>query len=294
MQQTVLSTSALAKTLKINARHLFKLFHDLEWISRDDNSWQLESAGKEHGGEYRSSEQYGRYIVWPQTLLEHPLLQAAADSDYLTANQIAESFQRSGRFINRVLREMGLLRRAAKGWQLTEAGEAAGGVQKQTKAGAFYAAWPQSFISEPQLVRTLAALNRHLQRDQQEKDLFDSEDVTELAGQKAFLSLDGHALMTSAELEVCQWLYMMSIPHAYQRNLGNHPDYRCDFYLPEHGIFIEIWEGTETAREMSEHLDKKEWANSHQLTLIELSADDVDNLDEVLTRHLDELGIHVY
>lgn len=294
MSQKVISTSALAKALKLNSAQLFRLFSDLDWIQREDDGWHLLSAGKDHGGAYRSSEQYGRYIVWPQSLIEHPLLRAAADSDFLTATQIGESFERSGRFANRVLRELGLLRRASKGWQLTDAGEQAGGVQKKTREGAFYVSWPHSIISEPLLVDTFSALNRHRHRNDQEHDLFESDGRTEIEGHKAYWSLDGHALMTSAELEVCQWLYMMSIPHAYRRRLGQHPEYHCDFYLPEHGIFIEIWDGSETAHEMAGHMAKKEWAGEQRLTLIELSSTDIDQLDEVLTQQLDELGIHVY
>ena len=295
MEQRSVSTTALAKALKMSSRRLFLLLKDYEWIQRVDDSWELLKKGTEQGGEYRDSESFGRYIVWPEKLLEHPLLLAAADATQITASGIGDHFGRSARLTNRVLRELGWIRHTSTGWLLTDAGTALGASQLQTEEGKFYASWPRSLLSEPKLVSHFNAINilQHRQQDH-EPDLFESENTTELSGAVCITALDGHILATAAEAELCQWLYLLDLSHAYRRVLGGHEMYKCDFYLPKYGLYIDIWYASDTPAVLSERLAKQQWCTEHQLTLLELDENDISQLDSVLPQRLAELGIQVY
>ena len=295
MADQSISTTALAKALQLPPQRLFTLLQDYGWTERVDEQWRLTARGEEEGGAYRDSNKYGKYIVWPEKLVDHPLLQAAADANFITANLIGEHFQRSGRYVNRVLRELGWLRRAKEGWLLTEAGLQQGGVQQKNSDDLAYASWPKAIVSEPLLQATFNKLNilQHQQADH-EPDLFETEETTELAGHTAFTALDGHILASPAAAEVCQWLYIMSFTHAHRRSLAGHADFVCDFYLPQHGLYIDIWSAEETPHSLAERLAKKDWCQQHHLRLLELNQDDIAGIDNVMSVRLKEFGIPIY
>lgn len=290
-----ISTTALAKALQLSPQRLFTLLQDYGWIARSEDHWRLTTKGEQEGGAYRDSDKYGKYIVWPEKLVEHPLLQAAADADFITAKLIGEHFQRSGRYVNRVLRELGWLRWAKGGWLLTEAGLQQGGVQQKNKDDLAYASWPKAIVSEPLLQATFNKLNilQHQQADH-EPDLFEAEETTELRGHAAFTALDGHILTSPAAVEVCQWLYIMGFTHAHRRVIAGHADFVCDFYLPQHGLYIDIWNAAETPHSLAEKLAKKDWCRQHQLMLLELDQDDIADIDNVISVRFKEFGIPIY
>ncbi len=294
IEQTI-STTVLAKALQLTPQRLFTLLQDYDWIVREEDQWRLTTGGEQAGGTYRSSDKYGEYIVWPERLVDHPLLQAAAAADFVTASGIGEFFQRSGRYVNRVLRELGWLRHAKQGWLLTEAGVAHGGVQHTTDADRAYASWPKSIVSEPLLRATFNKLNilQHRQMDH-EPDLFETEATTELEGHTAFTSLDGHILNSPAAAEVCQWLYIMGFTHAHRRSLAGHADFVCDFYLPQCGLYIDIWSTAESAHGLAERLEKKQWCEQQHMLLLELDQEDIADIDNVMSVRLKEYGISIY
>ncbi len=294
-EQRLISTTALAKLLKMSSRRLFYLLKDFDWIAREEDAWQLLKKGEQQGGQYHDSDSFGRYIVWPETLFDHPLLQAAADATQITASGIGDHFQRPARFVNRVLNELGWLRRTDKGWLLTDSGAALGATQLQTDKGMRYASWPRSLLSEPALIASFNAVNmRQLDDPAHEPDLFEGGSNGQLNDCQLYHSIDGHTFTSSAAVEVCQWLYLLGLTHATNRALGGHEDYVCDFYLPVFGVYIDIWYASEKPHDLSERLAKHEWCNEHQITLIELQESEIANIDELLPERLEELGIHVY
>lgn len=291
-----LSTTALAKTLEVSAGRLFALLQDYRWIERKDDSWVLLAKGEEQGGQYQSSKSFGRYIVWPETLQEHPLLQAIADTETLTASGLGQHFSRSARLCNRVLRELGWIRHGGKGWMLTDAGERFGGLQLETEKGNHYVSWPQNIIHEPLLQERFTAINRLFASDALEPSPAEQNkrQGSLSLGETELRSLDGHDVHTAAELELCQWLYLLDLTHAFQHGLGSHSEYVCDFYLPRYGIYIDIAYRVERPALMAARIGKQQWCAEHQLTLLELAEDEVRDLEEHLLPKLQELGIHVY
>ena len=59
-----ISTSQLAKELKINVSKIFEKLEKQDLIKRENEHWILTILGKKIGGEYKKHKIYGKYIVW--------------------------------------------------------------------------------------------------------------------------------------------------------------------------------------------------------------------------------------
>ena len=116
------STSQIAKKMGIPSRELFGLLKNSSWIKRGDKGWLLTSKGEFEGGRYVESEKYGQYIVWPEVIVQHPMLQDAPKDLVISASSIGKEFGVSGRYINHVLADLGYLQPGVKGWRLTPQG----------------------------------------------------------------------------------------------------------------------------------------------------------------------------
>lgn len=55
-----------------------------------------------------------------------------------------------------------------------------------------------------------------------------------------FTSNDGHIVKSSMELIADNWLFNNGIIHVYEKNLGE-TKFKCDFYIPENNLYIEIF-----------------------------------------------------
>ena len=65
----------------------------------------------------------------------------------------------------------------------------------------------------------------------------------------------------------------------------------ADFYLPERSVYIDCWDDNVPASALKAKLRKREVYKALELKLIEVNADDVERLDEVLGRGLLAYGI---
>jgi hypothetical protein len=212
-----LSTSALARKLNLPVQQLFATLKDYGWIQRHQESWLLTGKGEFEGGSYVDSQRYGRYIVWPDSLVKHPLLSAIESNQRVSASGLRRYYPKlHPRQINRALAELGLQVHSILGWELTERGRQLGGQQEESEdSGAFYVTWPHEIVDHPVIHRELAgqAETSEAATGEPADDLFASVNLTELVG------LDGHALETALELRVCNWLYLAQLAHAHQRAL---------------------------------------------------------------------------
>jgi len=288
-----LSTTALARRLEIPVQQLFVTLRDYGWIQRADDTWALTPKGEFEGGSYHSSRRYGSYIVWPETLLEHPLLQALESNQRVTASALCRYFpQLHPRQVNRALAELGLQHHTLMGWELTELGRTLGGAQEESSSsGAFYVTWPPDIVDNPVIQREL-----RLQSDQihpgaalegTEPDLFAAGDtaVDPLQG------VDGHRLQTTLQARVCNWLYLAQLAHAHRRALPTEEPLSADFYVPLGSVYIDCWESDVPAEELSQRLRKREVYRDLNLRNLEINDADADRLDEVLGRGLLTFGI---
>ena len=287
-----LSTSALARKLDLPVQQLFVTLKDYGWIQRHQDAWLLTNKGEFEGGSYVDSQRYGRYIVWPDTLVDHPLLSAIESNERLSASGLRRYFpQLHPRQINRALGELGLQVHSVLGWELTEQGKRLGGQQEESEnSGAFYVTWPHDIVDHPVLHRELLAqssIGEVAASEEPADDLFANASLTELVG------IDGHALETLLELKVCNWLYTAQLAHAHQRALPVEDLLYADFYLPAARVYIECWDEEEPPERLTLKLRKKDIYREQDLRLIEINARDADRLDEVLGRPLMAYGIRV-
>jgi len=287
-----LSTSALARKLDIPVQQLFATLKDYGWITRQGDTWVLTAKGEFEGGGYQDSKRYGRYVVWPESLEEHPLLSALESNQRISASGMRRYYPRlDSRQINRALAELGFQQHSILGWELTALGKTLGGQQEESEnSGAFYVTWPHEIIDHPVIHRELTR-----QSDQSlppleegaEQDLF-------AAGRSAGTALcgvDGHAVATLLELRVCDWLYMAQLVHAYRRPLPTEEDAVADFYLPQGNVYIDCWDDDVPATELKARLRKRDLYKEFGLRHIEINVADADTLDQVLGRGLLGFGI---
>ena len=205
MEHQSLSTSALAKALSISTQQLFGSLSDYGWIKRHQDSWELTNKGEFEGGEYVHSKKYGRYIVWPNTITDHALLQAMENNRTISAKSLGEQYNLSAREVNRILAELGWIKHSPQGWELTAIGTEQGGVQfENEQSGTFYVIWPEYIHKNDRLNAQLCFCSN-----------INSMDVKSTS----LLSLDGHVHTSKAHLKICHWLYMAGFTHACNRLL---------------------------------------------------------------------------
>ncbi len=65
-----LSTTQIAKLLKVSTKDVFGLLKNEGLIVRQNEQWMLTPAGIEYGGEVIRSRRYGEFIVWPKDIVE--------------------------------------------------------------------------------------------------------------------------------------------------------------------------------------------------------------------------------
>lgn len=298
-EETKLSTSALARELEIPAQQLFATLKDYGWIERHSDNWALTHKGEFEGGSYQNSRRFGRYIVWPKTLAEHPLVQAIEANQRITAAGMHRYYNAlHPRQINRALAELGLQAHSILGWELTNFGKRLGGQQEESdNTGAYYVTWPHEIVDHPVVHRELSKQSgEDTSPDNTPDETQDEEPPTDLFASPAATDpihrgVDGHIVSKPLELAVCNWLYMAQLVHAHQRALPTSEEVSADFYVPAGSVYIDCWDNDEPLGELSSKLLKRELYKEHELRYIEINAEDKDRLDEVLGRGLHAFGI---
>ncbi|MFT7128108.1 MAG: hypothetical protein ACI89U_000213 [Gammaproteobacteria bacterium] len=300
---TKLSTSALAKRLEVPSSQLFGTLKDYGWIRKSDDSWELTTKGEFEGGEYVHSKRYGRYIIWPEELSEHPLLQALEDNRHITATSLGKRVGLNAREVNRILAELGWIKHGFQGWEISDRGEQCGGIQLENESsGTFYVVWPQAIVTNELFTAQLHLTARLFSFQSSESsatsetslplkdDLFADEN---LPAQKSFLSIDGHQHNRKSLLQICHWLYMAGIAHASNRRLPFDGEYYADFYIPAHQIYIESWDD-DSGSELKNKLQRKELYRQVNIKVIDVEQKNLGQLDEFLTREFRKRGIRIY
>lgn len=101
-----------------------------------------------------------------------------------------------------------------------------------------------------------------------------------------FRATDGHMVRSRGEMLIDNWLYMQGLVHAIERRLPIEEDVYCDFYLPNGKVYIEYW-GLENDPKYARRMEVKRTIYAkYKLNLIELTDDEIRNLDDALPRLL--------
>lgn len=95
-------------------------------------------------------------------------------------------------------------------------------------------------------------------------------------------------------IEPDNWLYMAEIVHAYERRLPVQEEVYSDFYIPTGKVYIEFWGLEGDPKYEHRKQTKLGIYNKYDFNLIQLSDDDVLNLDDVLPARLLKFGVQSY
>lgn len=288
-----LSTSALARQLGLPSQALFSLLDRLGWIKRAQDTWVLTPKGEFEGGSYHDSDRYGRYVVWPDTIMQHAGLQKACSGIVISASSIGRDRRVSGRYMNHVFHELGWIVPGIKGWRITDAGKALGGVEIENEETSVpYVKWPPDLLRNPRLQAALensyGEVADNIAAAEPGQDLFTQQQRASCSG------IDGHGFEQLEMAAICNWLYFAGLTHSCGRSIPGDTEHRADFYLPGGNIYIEYWGEQGDGAFLTEKLDKKEALQAQGLAVVELGRGDIEHLDEVLNRELFRHGVTVY
>jgi len=291
-----LSITALAKELNMSTQAMFQHLVEAGLILRTGNSWQLTPAGKSKGGLYKDTDKFGRYIVWPQSIIgELDGSQEDTGHDLITATAIGKSFDLPANRINSILSELGWIKKdAVKGWQLTELGKRFGGIQsKYHTLGVPYVRWPETIVRNPILITNIRESKGDISVTIQDQKPAGSEGIEfRDKFRPEHRTQDGHYVRSKSEIIIDNWLYVSKIVHSYERKLPIEEELYCDFYLPTGKVYIEYW-GLEEDKYLSRKEKKLEIYKKYNLNLIQLVEKDISNLEDVLPAKLLEFDIPV-
>ncbi len=290
----LISTSALSKKLSIQKSNLDEMLIAAGFIEKSDEGYKLTKKGEENGAGWHTHPKFGTYIVWPENITIPNEVMALSDN-CLNATAIAKKYNLSARKIDMMLSEIGWIQRYLKGWNITELGTKIGGIQKENmQNGIPFVEWPVSIFDNVAFKAVIKEVLGDAGEDTQEKvNKSDGHDFRTKFEAK-HRATDGHFVRSKAEMLIDNWLYMAEIVHAYERRLPIEEEVCCDFYIPTGKVYIEFW-GLENNPKYAERKRvKKLIYEKYNFKLIELTDEEVFNLDDVLPKMLLKFGVQTY
>lgn len=293
------STTALSKNRGVPTKQLFNQLESTGLVVCEDGQWKLTDAGKDKGGEYKTSPKFGTYIVWPEDLaLENPTVENKPSGKVLTSTELGKNFGLSANKVNHLLSELGWVKKYLKGWQVTEQGLKQGGEQKENhKSGVPYVVWAEPITSSKSFKESVSYLSTPTKNDD-EVEVSSKSSSQDVSFREKFeakhRTADGHFVRSKAEMLIDNWLYMAEIVHAYERKLPIEEDVYSDFYIPSGKVYIEYWGYENNEKYLARKKQKIDIYKKYGFNLIELEDKDVQNLDDILPRMLLKYGVQAY
>ena len=296
-----ISTSALANELDLKPADLFDKLNTLGWIERRNDKWVLTELGKKKGGLMKSNPSYGEYVVWPENISIDEDSRSSKNA-LLSATVVGKHFNVSSQRLNLILSELGWIEKDLAGWTLTKLGKNVGGRQfEHETSGGFYVKWPETIMTNWSLLAAFGeTLPEKSMQKQPESTIPNPEnkktqqDSFRNKYEATHRAKDGHYVRSRAEVIIDDTLYDYGLVHAYEKQVPIEEDLFTDFYLPNGKVYIEFW-GLENDPKYQERKKvKQELYKKYELKLIELTDEDILNLDDHLPKKLLKYGIKVY
>lgn len=287
-----LSTSQLAKKRGIPQHQLFAQLSGLGLMQKDNEQWVLTEAGRQIGGVHLTGK-YGQYVAWPEEIVfeSNDQVKEPATDKTITATAIGKHFELSANKANYILSELGWIKKGLKGWLVTDQGKKLGALQgEDVRSGIPYARWPESILHKKALVDSVDNI-KGVDKPKTDTDKMDSFRHKFEATHRA---TDGHFVRSKAEMLIDNWLYMAEIVHAYERKLPIEEEMYCDFYIPTGKVYIEFWGYDNDEKYLVRKQEKQALYQKYNFNLIELTDEEVLNLDDVLPRLLLKFGVQAY
>jgi len=290
-----LSTTQLAKQRGMVANELFAQLNELGLLKKENDQWVLTEAGERLGGVHLNSK-YGQYAAWPEDVdfghaaSTEPKLDASNDK-LITATTIGKHFDLSANKMNYVLSELGWIKKGLKGWLITDQGVKLGAQQgEDSRSGIPYVRWPEKILN----VKALKDSVDNVKGVEKPKTDSDKMDSFRHKFEATHRTTDGHFVRSKAEMLIDNWLYMAEIVHAYERKLPIEEEVYCDFYIPTGKVYIEFWGYENDEKYLARKEEKRAIYKKYNFNLIELTDNEVLNLDDILPRLLLKFGVQAY
>jgi len=295
------STTNFAKEFNVPVGQLFNDLQSWGWIERESDKWVLTPLGREKGGETRFNPKFGEYIVWPEDISFENKEDSKLRAQFLNATAIGKHFDISSQRLNLILAELGWIEKSLAGWELTKLGKTLGGRQyEHDVSGGLYVLWPESIIKNKNLTHIF--LDTSVDVPEQEINLVDQPPPATKLNTENFRdkfpatlrTKDGHMVRSRAEVIIDNALYDYGLAHAYERKLPIEEDLYSDFFIPSDNVYIEYWGMENDQKYLNRKQIKLDIYKKYDFKLIELSDDDIANLDDHLPKKLLKFGIKVY
>ncbi|HWR33202.1 MAG TPA: hypothetical protein VN451_06745 [Chitinophagaceae bacterium] len=301
-----LSTTSLASELDIPTNELFSKLKSLGWIDRKNDKWILTDLGKQKGGQTRNNPKYGEYIVWPENISFDGNHQSKDKPKLLNATAIGKHFNISNQRLNLIFSELGWIEKDLAGWEITKLGKTLGGRQfEHETSGGTYVLWPESILSNKNLTNVFSDTSPTAEQPkvvQGTKEIQQQPETGTKPGSDNFRekfpatlrTKDGHMVRSRAEVIIDNALYDYKLAHAYERKLPIEEDLFSDFFIPTENVYIEYWGMENDPKYLERKKVKLEIYKKYDFKLIELTDEDISNLDDHLPKKLLKFGIKVY
>ncbi|WP_232787816.1 glycerol kinase [Paraglaciecola sp. MB-3u-78] len=198
--------------------------------------------------------------------------------------------------MNYLFSELGWINKSLKGWIVTEQGLKQGALQSEdSRSGVPYVRWPETITQSSSLLSSIADItgsNSPSPSDNTDSSLTSLEIGTSLEAK--YRTTDGHYVHSKAKMLIDNWLYMAEIVHAYKRKLPIEENVYSDFYIPTGKVYIECWSDDNDPRYLARKEKKLAIYEKYGFKIIQLNAEDVQNLDDILPRLLLKFGVQAY
>src|SRR5690606_18974237 len=108
-------------------------------------------------------------------------------------------------------------------------------------------------------------------------------------------TLDGRVVSSSAARRIANWCYLTRVVCAQQYELiWGEESLIADFFLPEIQLCIDYWPADSKADALAKQLDKQFLYKKYKVNFLELRAEDLPQLDDILAKVLMRSGLAVY
>lgn len=217
----------------------------------------------------------------------------------LSSTKIAKQFGIANTRVNLILAELGWIEKFVKGWVPTERGSKRGGLQREMReSGVPYVVWPESILADKVFLASLhesigdaPATEQSIAHAIQPAKANEAPTTTDSQDFRTrfpatFRATDGHMVRSRGEMLIDNWLYMQGLAHAIERRLPVEEDVYCDFYLPGGKVYIEYWGMENDPKYVRRMEEKKGIYAKYKLNLVELTDEEIRNLDDALPRLL--------
>ena len=293
-----ISTTKLASGMGISSSDLFEILHGLNLIYRKENKWKLTSKGIDVGGKIVTTEKFGEFVAWPENF-NPDNLSTNQKNGLLNATKIGEQFGISNQRVNNIFSELGWIEEAIKGWHITVLGKNVGGIQKEHTSGGTFVLWPETILSNSVFIKSINPTEDLVNEIKVENvvNYYASEKSENKYPVNLLKTKDGHLVRSRAELIIDNLLYDYGLTHAYERELTVAETVLSDFYIPARNggkaVYIEFWGINDNKKYLERKKIKQEIYKKHNLNLIELDDNHIDNLDSNLRKMLLKFNINV-